>query len=93
MRFVGAHVSAAGGVGNAPLRAREIGATAVALHEEPAAVEGEAAFRGDFAAFATNCAECGFGPEQVLPWRELRDGNPSSLSGGPHESDHAGALP
>ena len=31
MKYVGAHVSAAGGVGNAPLNAAEIGARAFAL--------------------------------------------------------------
>ncbi len=31
MKYVGAHVSAAGGVENAPLNAHEIGATAFAL--------------------------------------------------------------
>jgi deoxyribonuclease-4 len=31
MKYIGAHVSAAGGVENAPIRAHEIGATAFAL--------------------------------------------------------------
>ncbi|NCO46919.1 MAG: deoxyribonuclease IV, partial [Vibrio sp.] len=31
MKFIGAHVSASGGVDQAPLRAREIGANAFAL--------------------------------------------------------------
>jgi deoxyribonuclease-4 len=68
MRFVGAHVSAAGGVRNAPLNAREIGAGAFALFvknqrqwQAPPLQEEEVE------AFASNCAECGYTPEQILP--------------------------
>ncbi len=38
MKYIGAHVSAAGGLANAPARAAEIGATAFALFTKPASV-------------------------------------------------------
>ena len=68
MKYIGAHVSAAGGVENAPLNAAGIGATAFALFTKnqrqwvakPLSEESIAAFRA-------NCEEHGFGPEQVLP--------------------------
>lgn len=68
MKYIGAHVSAAGGVENAPLNAAEIGATAFALFTKnqrqwvakPLSEESIEAFRA-------NCAAHGFGPEQVLP--------------------------
>lgn len=34
MKYIGAHVSAAGGLANAPARAAEIGATAFALSQK-----------------------------------------------------------
>ncbi len=68
MKLVGAHVSAAGGVRNAPLNAREIGARAFALFAKnqrqwkaPPLLEEE------ISAFNENCAECGYAPEQILP--------------------------
>lgn len=68
MKRVGAHVSIAGGVENAPLNAREIGARAFAMftrnqrqwHSAPLAAESVEAFR-------KNCAEAGFLPEHILP--------------------------
>ncbi len=68
MKYIGAHVSASGGVQNAPLNAHAIGATAFALFTknqrqwtakdfEPAEVE----------AFRRNCQECGYSPAQILP--------------------------
>ncbi len=68
MKYIGAHVSAAGGVENAPLKAREIGATAFALFTrnqrqwtaKPLTDE-------SIAAFKSNCEACGFSPAQVLP--------------------------
>ncbi len=67
MKYVGAHVSAAGGVGNAPLNAAEIGARAFALFTrnqrqwaaKPLADE-------EIAAFKSNCREHGFSPAQIL---------------------------
>ncbi len=68
MKYIGAHVSASGGVQNVPLNARAIGATAFALFTknqrqwtardfDPAEVE----------AFKKNCQECGYTPAQILP--------------------------
>lgn len=68
MKYIGAHVSAAGGVENAPLNAQKIGATAFALftknqrqwHARPLSPESINAFRA-------NCERCGFSPAQILP--------------------------
>jgi deoxyribonuclease IV len=67
MKRIGAHVSAAGGVENAPLNAKKIGAAAFALFTknqrqwkakplDPKSVE----------LFKKNCGECGFEPEHIL---------------------------
>lgn len=68
MKYVGAHVSASGGVENAPLNADAIGANAFALFTKnqrqwvakPLAPE-------SIEAFKKNCADLGFGPEHILP--------------------------
>lgn len=68
MKYIGAHVSAAGGVQNAPLNAREIGARAFALftknqrqwHAKPLTGEAVAAFRA-------NLQQVGIDPRHVLP--------------------------
>ena len=68
MKYIGAHVSAAGGVENAPLNAQKIGATAFALftknqrqwHAKPLT-------EASIAAFKQNCAACCYGPDQILP--------------------------
>ncbi len=68
MKYIGAHVSASGGVQNAPLNAAEIGANAFALFTKnqrqwvakPLTTESIDTFR-------QNCAEHGFGPESILP--------------------------
>ncbi len=68
MKFIGAHVSASGGVENAPLNARAIGATAFALftknqrqwHASPLTQD-------SIESFARNCEICGFSPRQILP--------------------------
>lgn len=68
MKYIGAHVSASGGVENAPLNAAEIGASAFALFTKnqrqwvakPLSEESIDAFRA-------NCAAHGFAPQQVLP--------------------------
>jgi deoxyribonuclease-4 len=67
-KFIGAHVSAGGGVENAPLNAKEIGATAFALFTKnqrqwvasPLTEESISAFR-------KNCEAAGYSPDQVLP--------------------------
>lgn len=68
MKYLGAHVSAAGGPDQAVLRAVEIGADAFALftknqrqwHAKPLTDEAIEAFR-------TACDQHGFGPGQILP--------------------------
>lgn len=68
MKYFGAHVSASGGVENAPRNARGIGASAFALFTKnqrqwaaPALTEAQTA------AFRDACAECGYSAEQILP--------------------------
>ena len=68
MKYIGAHVSAAGGVFNAPLNAVKIGATAFALFTKnqkqwKAAPLAEAAITQ----FKANCQKHQFKPEQILP--------------------------
>jgi len=68
MKYVGAHVSASGGVENAPLNAAKIGAKAFALFTKnqrqwvakPLTDE-------SIAAFKANLRQVGIAPEQVLP--------------------------
>lgn len=68
VKYIGAHVSAAGGVENAPLNAERIGATAFAFftrnqrqwHARPLTKE-------SISAFKSNCADCGYRPRQILP--------------------------
>lgn len=68
MKFIGAHVSAAGGVENAPVNAYKIGATAFALFTKnqrqwvaspltPKSID----------AFKANCEKYGYSPTQILP--------------------------
>ena len=68
MKFFGAHVSAAGGVENAPRNAGKIGATAFALftknQRQWSAAPLTAARIGGFGAA---CAELGYAPAQILP--------------------------
>ena len=68
MKYIGAHVSAAGGVENAPVNAFEIGATAFALFTKnqrqwvakPLSEE-------NISAFKRNCKKYGYTPQQILP--------------------------
>ncbi|MBP1613723.1 MAG: endonuclease [Bacteroidetes bacterium] len=68
MKYIGAHVSASGGVESAPINAHEIGATAFALFtknqrqwvSKPLTEE-------SINLFKKNCAEYGFQPEYILP--------------------------
>ncbi len=68
MKYIGAHVSASGGVDNAPLNAKAIGANAFALFTKnqrqwsapdltPQMIE----------SFKSRCEECGFSAQQILP--------------------------
>lgn len=67
-KYIGAHVSAAGGVDQAPINASEIGATAFGLFTRnqrqwnPKPLEKETIL-----AFRKNCEELGYGPGQILP--------------------------
>jgi deoxyribonuclease-4 len=68
MKYIGAHVSASGGVENAPLNAAEIGATAFALFtKNQRQWVAKALSEASVDAFRANCEEHGFAPEQVLP--------------------------
>ncbi|WP_194436310.1 deoxyribonuclease IV [Vibrio fluminensis] len=68
IKYIGAHVSAAGGVDQAPMRAREIGANAFALftknQRQWVAKPLEAK---TISAFKANCKMLGFSAEQILP--------------------------
>ena len=68
MKYIGAHVSAAGGVENAPLRAAEIGAKAFALFTKNQKRWVSPPLKKDsIAAFKENLAASGIKPEHVLP--------------------------
>ncbi|MDD2490609.1 MAG: deoxyribonuclease IV [Bacteroidales bacterium] len=68
MKYIGAHVSSSGGVENAPLNAKEIGATAFALftknqrqwHSSPLS-------KKSIETFKARCEEFGYKPFQILP--------------------------
>jgi len=68
VKYIGAHVSAAGGVEHVPLNAQRIGATAFAFftrnqrrwHAKPLTAE-------NIRAFKSNCAQCGYTARQILP--------------------------
>ena len=68
MKFIGAHVSASGGVENAPLNAHEIGAKAYALFTKNQR-QWKAAPLTDtsIALFKEGCAEFGYLPAHILP--------------------------
>lgn len=68
MKLIGAHVSAAGGVDNAPMRAREIGANAFALFtKNQRQWVAKPLDAKTISAFKANCKMLGFGPESILP--------------------------
>ena len=68
MKYIGAHVSSSGGVENAPLHAKEIGASAFALF-----TRNQRQWRSSplsaksISLFKERCAEFGFAPEHILP--------------------------
>ncbi|MDE5645060.1 MAG: deoxyribonuclease IV [Muribaculaceae bacterium] len=67
-KFIGAHVSAAGGVQNTPVEAKAIGARAFALFTGSSARWSSKAITAEAAdAFRRNCEECGFDPKVILP--------------------------
>ncbi len=68
MKYIGAHVSVAGGVSNAPLEAHRIGAKAFALFTGSSSRCVSKAISDDEAArFKENCALYGFTPDIILP--------------------------
>ncbi|MBO5805915.1 MAG: deoxyribonuclease IV [Tidjanibacter sp.] len=68
MKYFGAHVSAAGGLVNAPRNAHAIGATAFALFtKNQRQWLAPALSQGDIEAFKTACWELGYAPHQILP--------------------------
>ncbi len=68
MKYIGAHVSAGGGVENAPLNAHQIGATAFALFtKNQRQWEAKPLTPESISAFKNNCEKYGYQPHQVLP--------------------------
>ena len=68
MKYIGAHVSSSGGVENAPLNAKEIGATAFALFTRNQRQWRSAPLsERSIQLFKERCAEFGFAPEHILP--------------------------
>ena len=68
MKYVGAHVSIAGGVENAPLNAAAIGAKAFAMFTKNQRQWASAPLSAEsIAAFRRNCLDNGFTPDRILP--------------------------
>lgn len=68
MKYIGAHVSASGGVENAPVNAHQIGATAFALFTKNQRQWVAKPLTGEsIAAFKANCEKFGYRPHQILP--------------------------
>ncbi len=68
MKYIGAHVSASGGVENAPLNATAIGASAFALFtKNQRRWDAKPLTDKSITAFRDNCAAGGFAPQQILP--------------------------
>ena len=68
MKYIGAHVSAAGGVENAPLNAHQIGATAFALFtKNQRQWQSKPLTDENIRLFKENCRQYGYGPFQILP--------------------------
>ena len=68
MKYIGAHVSASGGVENAPVNANAIGAKAFALFTKNQRQWQSAPLtKENISKFRNNCIEFGFQPNQILP--------------------------
>ncbi|TKG96489.1 deoxyribonuclease IV [Puteibacter caeruleilacunae] len=68
MKYIGAHVSTAGGVENAPVNAHQIGATAFALFTKNQRQWVAKPFtEKNIEGFKENCEKYGYLPEQILP--------------------------
>lgn len=82
MKYVGAHVSIAGGVQNAPVKAAAIGAKAFAMFtKNQRQWAAQPLTRENITAFRKNCEEFGFRPFQILPHDSylINIGNPGEL--------------
>lgn len=67
MKYIGAHVSAAGGVENAPINARKIGASCFALFtKNQRQWQAKPLSDKSINDFKSNCSTLGFGPGQIL---------------------------
>jgi len=67
-KYIGAHVSASGGVENAPINAHEIGATAFALFtKNQRQWVAKPLTEESITAFKANCEKYGYKPSQILP--------------------------
>ncbi|MCP4476154.1 MAG: deoxyribonuclease IV [Gammaproteobacteria bacterium] len=68
MKYIGAHVSASGGVENAPLNAHAIGAKAFALFvKNQRQWQAKPLTEKSISEFKANCQQFDFKPEQILP--------------------------
>jgi deoxyribonuclease-4 len=68
MKYIGAHVSASGGVENAPVNAHELGARAFALFtRNQRQWKSSPLTRTSISQFKENCSKYGFRPEHILP--------------------------
>ena len=68
MKYIGAHVSASGGVENAPVNAHNIGANAFALFtKNQRQWMSSPLSKKSIEAFKNNCEKFGFKPFQILP--------------------------
>ncbi len=82
-RFIGAHVKASGGVDQAPLRAKEIGATAFALFTKNQRQWSAAPLgAGHISAFVKNCRTAGYTADHILPHDSylINLGNPDPMA-------------
>lgn len=68
MKYIGAHVSASGGVGNTPVLAADLGAKAFAIFtRNPSRWRSAAIKEKDAELFKQNCKALGFTPDHILP--------------------------
>ncbi len=68
MKYIGAHVSASGGVENAPVNAHSIGATAFALFtKNQRQWKSSPLPKENIGKFKKSCEQLGFSPSQILP--------------------------
>ena len=100
-KYIGAHVSASGGVQNAPKNAHDIGATAFALFTKNQRQWTAAPFSdSDIENFKNNCKTYGYSAEQILPHdsylinlgNPTEDGRNKSLASFVHEMKRCEAL-